>query len=82
MKITLEFPDHLPDLLQETKSEFEKEIRMSLAIKMFERKRLSSGLAANLVGLNRVDFLLQLHEYGIPMIDMEADELLQDLGNA
>lgn len=44
-------------------------------------RRLSSGMAA-LVGMERVDFLLELHRYGVVAIDMGADELLADLRNA
>jgi len=34
---------------------------MAMAVKLFEMKRLSSGMAATLAGLNRVNFLLNLH---------------------
>jgi len=51
-------------------------------LNFFERKRLSSGQAAQLAGLPRTTFLLMLHQYAIPMIDLENDELEQDLANA
>ncbi|MDT8274418.1 MAG: UPF0175 family protein, partial [Desulfomonilia bacterium] len=38
-------------------------------------KRVSSGTAAALVGMDRVSFLLSLHRYGVPMIDLTEDEL-------
>jgi hypothetical protein len=45
-------------------------------------KRLSSGLAARLAGVSRVEFLLGLHRYGVPMIAHEEAELATDLAQA
>ena len=53
-----------------------------MAAKLFEMKRLSSGMAASLVGMDRVSFLLNLHRYGVAMIDLEEGELLSDLEHA
>lgn len=53
-----------------------------MAVKLFERKRLSSGMAAMLLGVDRVTFLLRLQEFGVPMIDLTEEEVLADLANA
>jgi predicted HTH domain antitoxin len=53
-----------------------------MAVKLFELGKLSSGMAANLVGMERVAFLLSLHRYGVAMIDLDAAELESDLNNA
>jgi len=53
-----------------------------MAVKLFEMKRLSSGMAAKLAGVDRVSFLLGLHQYEVAMIDLEESELLSDLENA
>ncbi|UCH95685.1 MAG: UPF0175 family protein [Candidatus Aminicenantes bacterium] len=82
MQLTVDFPDSLPDLLQETKQEFEFEVKMALAAKLFQMKRISSGIAASIVGVPRTVFLLNLHKYGIPMIDLDKDELISDVKNA
>jgi predicted HTH domain antitoxin len=39
-----------------------------MAIKRFEMKRLSSGQAAQLAGLDRTTFLMRLAENGVAMI--------------
>jgi predicted HTH domain antitoxin len=72
----------LPDVLQETVEQFESEARMAMAVKLFEMKRLSSGLAAALAGVDRVTFLLSLHRYNVPMIDMTEKELESDIAHA
>ena len=81
-QINIEYPRNLPDILQISKKDFEREARMAMAVKLFEMKRLSSGMAATLAGLDRVNFLLNLHRFNIPMIDLEEDELLSDMQNA
>ena len=55
---------------------------MAMAVKLFEMKRLSSGMAASLAGMDRVSFLLNLHRFGVAMIDIEQGELTTDLQNA
>ena len=82
MVLTVDYPDSLPDALHRTPAEFEHEAKMAMAAKLFEMKRLSSGAAANLVGVDRVSFLLELHPYGVPMIDLTEEELRADLENA
>ena len=65
-----------------TQEEFEQEAKWAMAVKLFEMKRISSGIAANLLGVDRVTFLLKLSDYGVPMIDLSEDEILSDLANA
>jgi predicted HTH domain antitoxin len=80
--MTIEYPDALPDVLQETPEQFEREARTAMAVKLFELKRISSGNAAELAGMDRVAFLLSLHQYGVSMIDYSKEELLSDIEHA
>ncbi|WP_176428907.1 UPF0175 family protein [Nodularia sp. NIES-3585] len=80
-QLKIEYPETLPDALQQTREEFEQEAKMAMAVKLFEMKRISSGLAAQLAGVDRVSFLLNLHRYGVAMIDLTEEELLSDLKN-
>ena len=81
MQLTIELPDTLPDFLQKSREEFETEAKMALAVKLFEMKRVPSGIAASMVGMPRTVFLLNLHKYGVPMIDLSEEELMSDLEN-
>jgi predicted HTH domain antitoxin len=80
--IAISYPTHLPDALQQTREQFEQEAKWAMAVKLFELKRLSSGVAAQLLGIDRVFFLLNLHRYGVAMIDLTEEEILSDLANA
>ena len=53
-----------------------------MAVKLYEMKRLSSGMAAALLVVERVTFILKLNDYGVPLIDLSAEELLSDIENA
>jgi predicted HTH domain antitoxin len=80
--IHIEYPSTLPDALHQTPAEFEREARLAMAVKLFEMKRLSSGQAALLAGIDRTTFLMRLSESGVAMIDMPAEELADDVRNA
>jgi predicted HTH domain antitoxin len=80
--LVIDVPDTLPDSLQETPEQFAQEARVALAAKLFEMKRIPSGVAARIAGMDRVSFLLTLHSLGVPALALTADELEQDVRNA
>ena len=82
MQILVEIPPTLLDAMQRTPQEFDTEAKMALAAKLYEMKRLSSGMAATIAGVSRVQFLRELHRYGVPVIDATEAELEADLANA
>ena len=82
MQLIVNYHEKLPDALQQSSEQFEREAKMAMAVKLYEMKRISSGTAAALVGVERVEFLLDLHRYGVAAIDLSTDELQADLENA
>lgn len=82
LQLTINYPENLPDVLQKTREEFEREATWAMVVKLFEMKRISSGMAANLLGVDRVNFLLRLTDFDVAMIDLTEEELLSDLENA
>ena len=82
MQLVVEYPDVLPDALRVSRNEFEQEARMAMAVKLFELGRLTSGQAAQLAGLDRVEFIMNLHRYGVSPIQATAEELAEDFANA
>jgi predicted HTH domain antitoxin len=82
LQLKIDYPETLPDVLQETREQFEYEAKMAMAAKLFEMKRLSSGTAASLVRMDRVSFLFRLHRFGVAMIDLTEEELRSDIENA
>jgi predicted HTH domain antitoxin len=60
----------------------DKEARMSLASKLYERGKLTLGQAAELAGYSKEIFMELLAEYNFSLINYPADELDEDIENA
>lgn len=82
MQIGVDVPNHYLDAMHQTPEDFAQEAKLAMAAKLFEMKRLSSGIAAQLIGMDRMTFLAQLQRFGVPIIDLNDDELAMDIGNA
>ena len=54
---------------------FGRELRVLAAVKMYELGRLTSGRAAELAGMSRVEFLLALEQYNVFPFASELEEL-------
>jgi predicted HTH domain antitoxin len=74
-QIVLNIPEKV--LLAEKTDElsFAREMRILSAIKLYELGRLSSGRAAELAGMPRVEFLLALGRYKVFPFQAELDDL-------
>ena len=78
--IILEIPaDALPSPTDSPEA-FANEARFLLALKLFELGRISSGKAARLCGMGRVEFLLAASRAGVPVATLDADELAEEFG--
>jgi len=62
-----------------TQEEFEKEASKAMAVKLFEMKRISSGTAAALLDMDRVQFIMMLKDYGVSYINVSPEEFISDL---
>jgi predicted HTH domain antitoxin len=80
--LTLQVPEAL--LVQSGSSEeaLTHEAQWQLALRFFELGRLTSGQAAEMCGLNRVDFLVAASRAGVAVADLDGDELRQEIENA
>jgi predicted HTH domain antitoxin len=77
-ELTLAIPDEAVAALAESPEEAGAELRMLAAVKLFELKKLSSGAAARLAGVSRVDFLSRIRAYGIATFQQTEEELLDE----
>ena len=60
----------------------DKEARMILASKLYEKGKLSLGQAAELTGYSKQVFMELLADYGVSIFNYSPDALEQDIKNA
>jgi predicted HTH domain antitoxin len=73
--MTLEYPEDLALAVQTTPKEFEAQVRLMAALKMFELGKLSSGKAAELAGLSRAEFFEMCGRYRVPVFNYPHEDL-------
>ncbi len=71
----LAYPEGFPQLLKMSDAAFVNELRFMAAAKLYELGRLSSGQAAKLASLERVEFLYRLAQIGVPAINLRDEEI-------
>lgn len=76
-QILIDIPEKVLLAEKSDATSFARELRMLAAVKLYELGRLSSGRAAELAGMPRVEFLLSLRRYKVCPFEAE----LQDLEN-
>mgnify|MGYP000253513583 CR=1 FL=1 len=81
--IKIEYPQSLANTLKMSGQEFVSEIKTSSMIKLFELGKVSSGIAAKVLGLTRLDFLDLLAKYKVSAFgNYDTDDLSEDIANA
>jgi len=81
--INIEYPESLANSLKLTGKEFESEIKISSLVKLFELGKVSSGTAAKVLGITRIDFLDLLAKYKVSALgQFDRDDLREDIANA
>ena len=60
-------------------SEFTLQVRLFTALQLFEKHKLSLGKAAELAGISKEYFMVEMDKYGIPFINYDPDELNEEL---
>ncbi|MEW6365723.1 MAG: UPF0175 family protein [Acidobacteriota bacterium] len=80
--LQLDVPEAVLRSLKGSEEEFARELRIVAAVKLLELRKLSSGRAAQLAGLSRVEFLMSLGRYHVSPFTQSSSELDRDARNA
>ena len=80
MTITVDLSDSAIKALDaKTSDDAVAKLRLAAAMKLYELGRLSTGAAADLAGLGRVEFLDRLAEFGVNAFQESPEELAHEL---
>ena len=78
-KIEIKYPDGFEIAVHMTKEEMEHHIRLMAALKMFELGKVSSGKAAQLAGMSRVEFLETCGRYRVSVFNYSPEEVEREI---
>jgi len=78
-ELKIKYPSGFEYAVHMTKEEMEHHIRLMAALKMFELGKVSSGKAAQLAGLSRVEFLETCGRYRVSLFNYPPEELEQEI---
>jgi predicted HTH domain antitoxin len=81
-QIAVSYPETLAFSLKMRTMEFEREIKIISLVKLYELGKISSGIAAKILNISRLDFLRLLSLYNVSYISTTEEELESDLENA
>lgn len=76
--IHIDLPESVLLTTGQSQEEFVKEAKFLLALKLFELGRMSSGVAAEISGMPRGDFLLRASQAAVPVADLDEEELSRE----
>lgn len=77
--LTVTYPNDFELAVSTTAEEFEAQVRLMAALKMFELGKLSSGKAAELAGMSRVEFFEMCSRYRVSIFNYPPEDLEREL---
>lgn len=81
--INIEYPESLANSLKLRGKDFENEMKTASLVKLFELGKVSSGIAAKVLGLTRLDFIEMLAKYEVsPLGQYDIEDINEDITNA
>ena len=78
-QITVDFPSDILLTLNENENELKKDIKLSLAIRLYKLQKLTIGKAAQVAGLSRFDFETVLSDNGVPISNLTIEDVINDI---
>lgn len=80
--LSIPYSDDLLVSTGQSPEALEHDLRVLLAVQLFEVRRLSLGKAAELADISTLSFLDELGRSGIPVINLDDDQIQDELRGA
>ncbi len=77
--ITIELPSDILLTLNENEKELKQDIKISLALWLYQLEKLTIGKAAQIAGLSRLEFDSVLVKNGINISNLTDEDVLDDI---
>lgn len=81
MELVLDCPDSILETLRLTPEEFARDAKYMVAVKLVELGRISTGKAAELVGISKPAFLMEMGRYRLSALPVDKEQLVNDIDN-
>ena len=78
-RITFDVPVSALSALRLSPSEFAKEIRVAAALLWYSRGEISQSVGAAIAGVSRAEFIDELSHRRIPVVQVTAEELQDEI---
>lgn len=78
----VELDAHVVPLLAKRKRDVPARLRELAVVELFREGRISSGKAAEILGMERLEFFTLLHALQVPSFDQDPEELKRDAATA
>lgn len=80
-RVPLYLDRELLDLIPMRTSQLEDSVRELLVLELYRLREISSGKAAELLGMARFEFVRYASRLGIPFLDMDSNEFQEEIMN-
>lgn len=77
--ISIDLPENIFSALRKDPQEFTQEFRLLAAMKWYDLGKITQGQAAEIAGLNRIEFIDCLSHYQVSPFQYTPDEIEADL---
>lgn len=82
LKVEIELPQNLLAALDIPESELGRQAREWVLLELFQEGRISSGKAAEILGLSKGQFLDLLNQRNLPYLDADPTDLEREMAAA
>ena len=80
-RVPLYLDRELLDLIPMRTSQLEDSVKELLVLELYRLREISSGKAAELLGMERFEFVRYASRLGIPFLDMDSTEFQEEIMN-
>lgn len=82
VSLTIEMPEEALSALRETPERFAAELRFAAAVQWYHEGRVSGSKAAQIAGMERLEFLDELARRRLDVVKIDLEALHEEIGAA